>query len=291
MNRLTRVLGISMMMLFSLSASVFMTGCDKENSNPLLKFKFKLDPEQVRLNNFGQPTEVPQGNAAQTPVFNSISSHYIELAPDENTPLGEGVIIYQGEETDTGGDPAIDFSKSIVVSEGEIFFSIPLKDVPAGSYKYLRVSLSYQNYDVVVLVNGIDFPGTLASFVGYNTYITTFTINEKEKTINANKKQGYWAFETAQTVFDGQAPEGATTVPNPIAATSPIPAGSCVVTGEFANPLTIPGAPEDDITIIMSLSINHSFEWKEVNEDGSFQPALGEKIVDMGLRGLIPSVE
>jgi hypothetical protein len=291
MSRLTRVLGISMMMLFSLSASVFMTGCDKENSNPLLKFKFKLDPEQVRLNNFGQPTEVPQGNAAQTPVFHSISSHYIELAQDENTPLGEGVIIYKGEETETGGDPAIDFSKSIVVSEGEIFFSIPLKDVPPGSYKYLRVSLSYQNYDVVVLVNGIDFPGTLASFVGYNTYITTFTINEKEKTINANKRQGYWAFETAQTVFDGQAPEGATTVPNPIAATSPIPAGSCVVTGEFANPLTISGSAEDDITVIMSLSINHSFEWKEVNADGRFQPAIGEKVVDMGLRGLIPSIE
>jgi hypothetical protein len=285
MNRILKALGIVALFVIILS------GCEPKNENPLLKFTFKFDPEQERLNNFGQPTDVAQGNAAQTPTFHSISSHYIELAQDENTPLGEGFVVYHGDTTDTAGETAIDFSKAIVVAEDELFFSIPLKEVQSGTYKYLRVSLSYQNYDVIVLVNGFDVPGRLASFVGYNTYITTFTINQKEKTINANKKQGYWAFETAQTVFDGQAPEGATTVPNPIAATSPIPAGSCVVTGAFETPLTISSSAEDDITIEMSLSINKSFEWKEVIVDGSFQPNVGEKVVDMGLRGLVPRVK
>jgi hypothetical protein len=292
MNRFVKRFGTSTLFAVTLCLCVTLPGCDKENANPLLKFTFKFDPEQARLNNFGQPTDVPAGNAAQTPVFHSISAHYIELAADENTQLGEGTIVYKSEETDTGGDVAIDFSKSIVVGEGELFFSIPIKEVQAGSYKYIRVSLSYQNYDVVLLVNGFDVPGRVASFLGYNTYITTFTINEKEKTINANKRQGYWAFETAQVVFDGQAPEGATTVPNPIAATSPIPAGSCVVTGEFDSPLKISSGVEDDITVEISLSINNSFEWKESTPpDGKFQPSIGEKVVDMGIRGLIPTIK
>jgi hypothetical protein len=291
MNRIVKSLGILALFIIPVSSTVIISGCEPKNDNPLLKFTFKFDPEQARLNNFGQPATVAQGNAAQTPVFHSISSHYIELAQDENTPLGEGAVVYKGEETETGGELAIDFSKASVVAEDELFFSIPLKDVQAGTYKYLRVSLSYQNYDVVLLVNGFDVPGRLASFVGYNTYITTFKINQNEKVVNANKKQGYWAFETAQTVFDGQAPEGATTVPNPIAATSPIPAGSCVVTGAFASPLTISSSAEDDINVEISLSINKSFEWKEVIVDGSFQPSVGEKVVDMGLRGLIPTVK
>jgi hypothetical protein len=39
----------------------------------------------------------------------------------------------------------------------------------------------------------------------------------------------------------------------------------------------------------LSLSINNSFEWSEVNADGKFEPSAGENVVDMGLRGLIPS--
>lgn len=90
-------------------------------------------------------------------------------------------------------------------------------------------------------------------------------------------------------MVEGQAPEGATTVPNPLAATSPIPAGSCVVTGQFVNPLVIAGNETADVDLILSLSINKSFEWIEVNNDGMFEPLAGETVVDMGLRGLIPS--
>lgn len=39
----------------------------------------------------------------------------------------------------------------------------------------------------------------------------------------------------------------------------------------------------------LSLSINNSIEWTEVNADGKYEPSIGENMVDMGLRGLIPS--
>jgi hypothetical protein len=87
----------------------------------------------------------------------------------------------------------------------------------------------------------------------------------------------------------GQAPAGATTVPNPIASTSPIPAGSCVVTGKFNENLIINGNETRDVVITLSLSINKSFEWSEVTADGKYEPSIGENVVDMGLRGLIPT--
>ena len=270
---------------------ISVSGCEDDAVKNRLIFKFKFDPEQVRLNNFGRPSTVPDGNAAQTPSFNTISAHYIELVPDATTPLGEGLIVYQSDTTLEGGENAIDFSKSVVVPEGEEFISVPIDADLAGTYKYIRVSLSYQNYDIALLLNGFQTGATLASFVGYNTFISTFTIKEEELTVNANKKQGFWAFESQVGVVSGQAPEGATTVPNPLAATSPIPAGSCVVTGEFATPFTIAGNESSDIQITLSVSINKSFEWKEVLVDGAFDPSIGEKVVDMGLRGLIPIVE
>ena len=112
-----------------------------------------------------------------------------------------------------------------------------------------------------------------------------------------NHAQGYWGFYTK--IFgvdywaDGQAP--ATTVVNPNPS-SPIPAGSCLVTGEFVTaasptvgaPLVITGTETSDIIITVSLSTNKSFEWNEVTFDGYFQPEVGEKPVDMGIRGMIP---
>lgn len=137
--------------------------------------------------------------------------------------------------------------------------------------------------------------GRLASFVGFNTYINDYVINAESVTVDDDKLQGYWGFEAdvfgSPYVTTGQAPAGATTVPNPLFATSPIPAGSCVVTGEFQDPLVITGSETEDIVVILSLSCNQSFEWVDGNANGKYEPSLGENVVDMGLRGLIPYVE
>jgi len=280
------------LIIISLTLMIAFSSCSKdENQEPMLIIKFKFDKNQVRLNNLGQPSTVVSGNAAQSPNFNSISAHYIEFAPSSNTQLGQGEILYHAPETTLGGSTAIDFNQAIVVKQDETFLKIPLSQIQSGSYEWLRVSLSYQNYEIKIRSQGTDYTGTLASFVGYNTYIDTHSIGNATFPINGNRLQGYWAFALNDIPYStsGQAPVGATTVPNPIAATSPIPAGSCVVTGKFPTNLVITGNETNDITMTLSLSINNSFEWSEVILDGKYEPSQGENVVDMGLRGLIPT--
>ena len=264
---------------------------DDVSEEPHLIVKFQFDPNQVRLNNLGQPATIPTGHAAQSPDFSKISAHYFELAPTAFTQLTEGTVLYHADETTQGGSVAIDFSKAVVVGEGEAFLKIPLSQVAQGNYEYVRVSLAYQEYTISVRNAGTDYLGKLASFVGYNSYITTHSIGNNSFPVNANRLQGYWAFALNDFPYatSGQAPAGATTVPNPIAATSPIPSGSCVVTGKFAQNLIINGNETRDVVITLSLSSNNSFEWQEVTSDGKYEPSIGENVVDMGLRGLIPT--
>lgn len=282
-------------LLFLAAILAVLTSCSSSDDSATttdanLIVKLKFDKNQVRLDNLGKPSVVAQGNAAQTPAINEMSAHYLELAPTANTLLGEGAVVYKGEETTIGGEKAIDFSKEIFVKDGEMFLKIPLKDIKKGNYEWLRISASYQNGKVKMLYNGADYDATLTSFLGYNTYIDNYTINGKKVTVQANKPQGYWGFEVLGNVQDGQAPKGAITVPNPLFQTSPIPQGSCVLTGKFDKPLSIVGNESKDVTITISFSINNSFEWNEVNKDGKYEPTAGEVPVDMGLRGLLLSV-
>ena len=279
---------------FLILVSVFsFFSCEDEDdtvNEPYLIVKFKFDPNQVRLNNLGQPAAIPTGHAAQSPDFSKISAHYFELAPNAYTQLTQGTVLYHADETTQGGSVAIDFSKAVIVGEGEAFLRIPLSQVAQGNYEYVRVSLAYQEYNISVRNNGADYQGKLASFVGYNNYITTQTLGNNSFPVNGNRQQGYWAFALNDVPYatSGQSPAGATTVPNPIASTSPIPAGSCVVTGKFAQNLIINGSETRDVVITLSLSTNNSFEWQEVTADGKYEPSIGENVVDMGLRGLIP---
>jgi hypothetical protein len=63
-----------------------------------------------------------------------------------------------------------------------------------------------------------------------------------------------------------------------------------VNSGTAISPLVITGSETEDIVITVSLSTNKSFEWIEVTPDGLYQPEVGEAVVDMGLRGLIPII-
>ena len=291
---------------------LFLFSCKKENtSDAEMQFQFRFDAAQARLNNIGQTAAIPAGNAAQTPEFRELSVHYIELAPNAFTALGGGAIVYHAEETTQGGETAVNFDKAAKAGENQVFTKISLKKVPPGTYEWVRASVTYQNYDVTFNINNLpvigNLPnqkGTVASFVGFNTYLTTVKPREKTLPVNDDKKQGFWAFETQlsapyQTynqVYSGEAPAGATTVVNPLFASSPVPAGSCVVTGRFAQPLVVTGNETEDVLVTLSFSVNNSFEWQDTNGNGQLDfygdgvtPA--EKIVDMGLRGLIPEWE
>lgn len=284
-------------------------------TGPRLIFKFKFDSTQIRLDNFGNPSPtIPSGRGAYSPLFNQMAAHYIELAQGDLTALGSGQILYHAPETALGGTTAIQFSKSVVVRENVIFFSTPLSLVTPGTYKWLRLSLSYQNYDIPYKANALPGNhigiGTVASFLGYKTYVTKYKIKDQDfipsSSVggpNVNHPQGYWGFETYIPVYgywksDGQAPANSTTVVNPNFANSPIPQGSCVVTAQFTDMLgtnqllTITGTETQDIIVTVSLSTNKSFEWTEVGTpDGYYQPEIGEVPVDMGIRGIIPKVQ
>jgi hypothetical protein len=305
-------LQLSILILY---ASIPFFSCKKDASNtvtPLgtanLVFKFKFDSTQARLNNVGQVSDVPAGHAGQNPVFNKMSAHYLELAATAFTALGSGDVLYKADETTAGGSAAIDFEKSSFAGNNEIFYSVPVKNVTPGEYEWLRVSLAYQNYEIKfyidTVINGITFkqeyPGTVASFIGFNTFITNYKIKNQTLSVNGNEKQGYWGFETTISyagvdyplTSSGQSPEGATTVVNPLFASSPVPAGSCVVTAAFApGKLIISGKETTDIVIEVSLSTKKSFEWIDTINDGKWEPSKGEQVVDMGIRGMIPTIK
>lgn len=308
---------ISLYLSIIVMALVVLASCTRNEDaapttpiTPYLIFKFKFDSTQERLNNVGQPSTIPVGNAAQSPAFNVMSAHYIELAPNMYTALGHGAVLYKAAETTLGGATAINFDSSVRAANGEVFFKIPIIHVQAGTYEWLRVSLAYQNYNVkyrfdttigttpIHMVN----TGTVASFIGFNTFIKSYNINTQPVAVNSNRKQGYWGFETTYNIpgfgnrtdtVTGQAPDGATTVVNPLASTSPIPAGSCVVTGAFpsSRKLVLTGSETQDIVVEVSLSTNKSFEWRDVIANGQWEPTKGEQVVDMGIRGMKPTVQ
>ena len=66
--------------------------------------------------------------------------------------------------------------------------------------------------------------------------------------------------------------------------------------GSFEQDLTITGNETEDIQLTLSFSINKSFEWEDTNGNLEWDidvgnPANTEKVVDMGLRGLVGKVE
>lgn len=301
---------------FAIPAILGIAACKKDQTvtpggseSTMLAFSLEFDSNQARLNNLGLPADVPDGHAAQTPIFNQMSIHYIELSLNALIPLGNGAILYKGIETENGGEKSVDFDKAITASNGQVFTEINIKDIPPGTYEWVRTSVTYQHYDIRFNLNNIPVLGNLdnqlgsiASFVGFNTYITNIQPIEKTLSVNGNKKQGFWAFETSfsapydiyNTLISGEAPTSATTVVNPIFDTSPIPAGSCVVTGRFLTPLVITGKETTDLKVKLSFSINNSFEWEEKVVNGQLDfyaddATKNERIVDMGLRGLVPS--
>jgi len=276
-----------------------------------MHFSFVFDATQPRLDNLGNLSEIAAGHATQTPLFSLLSIHYIEVASDEFTPFKDGSVLYMAPETVEGGEGAIDFDSSLVAAPNTDYLKINLERLQPGTYKYIRVSVAFQQYTVQYDINNLpvvgaltDETGNIASFLGYRTFIRDLTIQNLTTSINQNKLQGFWGFETLFTddwaayneIYTGQSPVGATTVVNPIDATSPVPEGSCVITGAFTTPLVITGDETEELYITLSFSTNESFEWLDTNMNGKWDidalnAANTEQVVDMGLRGLVPNWE
>ncbi len=294
--------------LFLLALLAF-SSCQKR-PDPLVYFRIKFDPLQERLNANGMPAGVTSGRAAQTPSINALGIQQIELTTSSSTAPGKGLILFSTPMTTAGGESAVDFAQVKFAKDGELFFSIPMSQIGIGKYEFVRVSVAYQNFDVLFNMLRVPFAGdfndergTLASFMAENNYITKYRVGVKDDAVNGNRKQGYWCFESKLTsayssndrVYTGQAPDGGLTMVNPIYPTSPLPVGACVVTGKFDTPLSITGKEAQDLTVTLSFSTNRSFEWEEsIARNGKWdadrqantgQPTI-ERVMDTGLRGL-----
>ncbi|MDZ7881106.1 MAG: hypothetical protein U5L45_25795 [Saprospiraceae bacterium] len=295
--------------LLLLSFVVLLGSSCQKRPDPLVHFRVKFDPLQERLNANGLPSGITAGRAAQTPLVNVIGVQQIELATGNLIAAGKGVILFSTPTTIAGGETAVDFGQLKLVKDGEIMFSIPMSQIGIGSYDWVRVAVAYQNFHVQFNMTNVPFSGsfndergTFATFLASNNYITKYRIGTKDETVNANRKQGYWSFETKlasayssnDRIYNGQAIESPTMV-NPLSQTSPLPTGSCLVTGRFDTPLSITGKETQDVTVTLSFSTNRSFEWEEsVTRNGKWdadrqantgQPAI-ERVVDAGFRGL-----
>src|SRR5687767_1618820 len=119
---------------------------DPAPASASLVFKFVFDSTQQRLTNTGAPSALPAGHAGQSPFFNKMSAHYVELSPTAYTALGSGAVIYKAAETEAGGSRAINFARSRFAGHNEVFLTVPIRDIAPGTYEWLRVSLAYQNF-------------------------------------------------------------------------------------------------------------------------------------------------
>lgn len=312
-------------------AILLFAACKKEdveepinNSEAKLRLQFRFDASQERLNGIGEPATIAPGHATQSPDFNAMSAYFIELVPTKFTQIRDGAVIYEAktQESEAGSvfENAVVFDEAIVSDEGRFFLEIPLKDIPIGTYEYLRASVTYQNADVQFNLKNLPTPlpsslddqkGTIAGFIGFNTHITDLLVKEQTIAVNGDRTQGFWAFEpqldapyqdlytqfvNPEGVVSGQGQAGSTTVVNPLAAFGvELPFGSCIVTGAIEGGLTITGEEQEDLTATLSFSTNQSFEWIDDNGNGEWdfdvQAQTVELPVDMGLRGLKVEVE
>jgi hypothetical protein len=271
------------------------------SSGPLLVFRLRADSLQTRLNNLGQVSTPSPTNGAQSPLLNGIIVNYLELMPESTTEPGKGVVLYRSEETTCGGQTASNYCKTVKVKNNEVLFSLPLNQVPKGSYKWLRLSILYT--DLTVQMHSVSSgknPANLAGFCGDNTYLTQVELNNSvlSPTLSGigNKKQGYWMFYSKlfeqDLKFDGQLSKITVVNPNPSFSNTE---GKSFVYGEFYKQsassvmaLNITGNELSDLEIQLSVSTNKCFEWKELTFDGLFQPEIGETVIDFGTRGVIP---
>ena len=285
------MLNFKSFLLVFIGLSMALLACEKDKEEAMLVFKYTFDEQAAREDNFGNPSVIPAGNAAQTPDFNFLGVHSIELINYVVSLPSSSTVIYKGAEREHNGEMGIDFDQEIIVADGEVMVRIPISSITPGTYTYLRNSLGYQNYNIDFIYNHatlgtLNLNAEIASFVGFKTFISNFNVGGEQIVLNDIVDQGYWAFHVSSPVAiteSGQAPS--TTVPNPLDAVSPIPLGSCLVTGAFENPLTITGNETEDIVVEVAISINNSFEWVDSNPDGFYEPAV-ETVVDMGTRGL-----
>jgi hypothetical protein len=295
--------------LITLILCSFLTSC-KDKNNAQVHFVIKFDPLQERLSANGMSTPIPAGRAVQTPNMNQIGVESLELVANNTTPVGKGLSVFQAAPRVNGSDVLTDFDQLKKVGDGATIVSIPFKKLAVGKYEYVRLAVAYQNFDILFSIQEVPFAGnftdergTFAVFLGKSNFIGSHTIASKSEKIDGVKPQGYWVFETKfpsayvslNRLFSGKVPDSTLTFVNPLYQTAALPVGSNFITARFDTPLSITGQENQDVTVVLTLSTNKSFEWDESilknnKWDSNAQANTGqpsvERAVDVGFRGM-----
>ena len=255
-----------------------------ETSDPMLIIRFKFD--ETEQTSRKQGSTLP-GNAAQTPDYNSIAADFIQFTTTKDTASKSGIVAYQSPKTTMGGSEAIDFGLTRVVEENRVFVALPIKKLKTGNYRYVNVSIAFQNYKIKIRNNAADYDGTMAGFTGFNTYIDTYEIGNNIFPVNANKTDGYWAFALDDFPYQAKGQ-----ITDNIISNSGNDAGltkSRLITGKFTSDLVITGKETSNIEVTLTLPVAHTFQWKEVIFDGKFEPSIGEQIINLGANDVVAS--
>ncbi len=261
------------------------------SSPPCLNLCYWFEHDGARLGSTGAASEISAGFAGQPPSSITIYPRYYELGPNANTALGSGQVLY--EAATHNGQPVTGTGATILnnltgATHEEIAFSYSLASIPANTYQYLRVGVAYYEARVNLRHNtglkNLDMSGVIGAFTGTRVQATDISLNGTSVALNTNVAQGFWVYKgDSLAKVDGTA--NTVTAVNPIASTSAVPAGSDVITGAFTQPLVV-STHNADVTIIVLLSTNRSFEWVESTTDGYWQGSVGETVQDFAFRGL-----
>jgi hypothetical protein len=291
--------------------------------DPFLRLRVNFDTQGERFDANGELAEVPEGRAAYTPEMRELRISSIELVPDENTPVGQGVMLYEAATRVVFGEEITELDQTISTAGGIVANRFNFQDIPAGTYPYVRVGLAsakYQlNYDLhyhvkdstdtdsippdfTVPVELTQLSGGMAVLYS-DAWVNTLTPFNITLDINQQKRQGYYAFETSFTssfelgnnVYVDSLFNTIPTLPNPISATAPTPESSGIITGVFDTPLEVTGQESEDVLVDLTFSTNQAFEWVDPNNDGRWDVWIlaetWERISDFGLRSLEASWE
>ncbi len=284
---------------------LFLGACEKEKVikekalpiPPHLIFVINTDSSIFRLDSIGQIALLPAGHRAQSPRMNKFFVHYIELARDFDS-LGQGKVIFKADETTAGGNPSIDFSKAVLTANNQMAFSLPLTKIPLGTYKWLRLGVAYQNFDIKIKQGASHGVATYGSFLSSSVFVNTCKLKTLSLSPTAgagNIGCGYYMIEQRVggniSGAEGKLTDTLITQVNPMPY-SPVPKGKGIITCAFGSalgqlmPLTIDWNSSKNLVIRIKLSTNQSFEWKESGNDNWFEPDAGDTLKDIGFRGM-----
>lgn len=268
-----------------------------------LNFSIAFDPMQDRLDNQGNPAPLAAGHGAQSPDMENVRIQYIEFVPDANTAYKDGEQLFKANQYNFGGTYAIYFDSTLDAVPGGRFYSLNLKRLPAGTYRYVRVHVSWQHCMVQYDLNNVpgtgtlsDLSGDLACTLGDASYYGMFAVGDSSLPVNAVLYPGVWKLSAVlpdpsmSRIIGGQCPPGNITEVNPLYASSPVPPQTNIVTAAFDDPLVLADDETRNLNVTLTLSVNQSIEWDDSNGNGAwdvdYTGSSTEPLVDVGIRGM-----